>query len=101
MRDPHVSGSHISRRSSIVAALFGFLGLVGAGCGMQVKKGNCSNCLGSGRLTGPCAVCNGSGSRGVGNARPVPCQSCGGAGTVAMNCPRCNGTGNVPDGKGR
>jgi DnaJ-class molecular chaperone len=91
-----------ARRSFLRVAFATPLALLLAGCGEQTTKPktidkNCRECSGSGRKTGPCAVCRGSGSRGFLDARPIPCQSCGGTGSVAMLCPRCSGTGKELD----
>ena len=54
---------------------------------------DCGDCLGMGRQTGSCAVCDGDGQRTSGLTSPVACVSCGGSGSVAMVCPTCGGTG--------
>ena len=82
--------------------LAGFIAscLIFQGCGHEVKTPkttdqNCPMCKGSGRLTGPCAICNGTGTRVSGVASPITCTSCGGTGAVSMLCPACAGTGKV------
>lgn len=87
-----------SRRSLLQFLLSALVAPLGLACGKQAKvpnvtRENCLECNGSGRITGPCAVCGGSGSRGVGGVRPIWCQSCGGGGSVSMNCRTCSGTG--------
>jgi len=74
--------------------------IVAQGCGHEAKTPPttskvCQHCSGSGRLSGTCAVCNGSGQRVGGLTSPLKCESCGGHGTVSMNCPDCAGTGRV------
>jgi DnaJ-class molecular chaperone len=91
------------RRALLACAAFvTFVGW-GTGCGQPVKtpaqtKQDCPACRGTGRITGPCAVCNGTGNLGVGVGdvkTPLPFRACGGNGTVAMICSRCSGTGKI------
>src|SRR5262245_52120997 len=70
------------------------------GCGNHVKIPNatsedCPVCRGSGRMTGPCAVCGGSGTRVSGVTQPVTCVSCGGSGSASIQCRSCSGTGKI------
>ena len=82
--------------------LFACAGLTACGCGEPTNRPktvdkNCPACNGSGRKTGPRAICRGSGT-GVGElSRPGKCGSCGGSGSVAMQCSACSGTGKVLD----
>ena len=74
--------------------------LVAEGCshGPKTPKTTdkvCARCTGSGRLSGPCAICNGTGQRVSGVSNPLTCTSCGGTGSVSMLCPDCAGTGHV------
>ncbi len=58
-------------------------------------KVNCAGCRGTGRISGVCAVCKGTGQRMSGLFNPVECRSCGGSGSVSMHCHDCGGTGRV------
>jgi hypothetical protein len=77
------------------------VGLFLGGCGEGARrpaatKMNCAECTGTGRITGVCAVCNGTGQRVSSLTSPVTCVSCGGTGSASILCKHCGGTGKIP-----
>ena len=110
-------------RRIISGVMVGLVTVVLVGCGdagggnpVPPKRGNCPNCNGTGRITGACAPCRGSGwitvnvdhgtkasgtapvsgrLRGDTETQRRACSGCNGTGSASILCVACGGTGSV------